>query len=69
MHNRKRVRLFIFEFYFLITNETQLEALKGKESAVLFSWVSAAPTAAAKPPGMGLWRPRKTTRQTLGSIS
>jgi len=53
----------------LITNETQLEALKGKESAVLFSWVSAAPTAAAKPPGMGLWRPMKTTRQTPGSIS
>jgi|GEM_PF-5281389 len=39
----------------LITNQTPLEALKGKESAVLFSWVSAARarTAAAKPPGDG----------------
>jgi hypothetical protein len=27
----------------LITTETQLEALKGKEPAVLFSWVSASP--------------------------
>jgi len=26
-----------------ITTETQLKALKGKESAVLFSWVSASP--------------------------
>jgi|GEM_PF-3047306 hypothetical protein len=29
-------------FYFLITNKTHLEALKGKESVVLFLWVSAA---------------------------
>jgi hypothetical protein len=28
---------------------------------MLFSWVSTAWTAAAKPPGTGLWRPWKTT--------
>jgi len=36
---------------------------------MLISWVSAAWTAAVKPPGMGLWRPMKPTWDTPGSIS